>query len=477
MGFFDFLKGKKENKSLETVDKHINDVKSKSNSNTNKIVPYFDQLASADNVFSLLWFKDGKYKNYKPQKNTSFETEFFTIEFSFGEEPSLLSSGLPINSNEKINPNESIGYYPSYESMTPGQRWVYLNWLRDITQPVDIGYVFVFYYGLERHIIYGNFKKAADTIMLLRKYHKNNSFQSYSLSSLVISAIAHKDEATLSRVIESAKGENVNNDLLIAKYILKIDLSADEIISLSNAVGFKNKRYIKNYPELFIEILNEQLINEFEKSSFPFYSLDVSFGKEKSIIFANISLPENARYAPLPSIINNSEFQTAIHTLLTTTHNVVKERLKEMRSKGNAPTPKQSPSANSEESSTAVCPYCEVTLDKTPKKKKKCPHCGNFIYVRSSQVLYPSKHLTHDEAIATDEFFYLREYGITINSFNDKLKQLTKTSDERVSPIAVCIALYEDLILQTTDTFKLQMFYLRNAFIKYQSGLRFFEDL
>lgn len=33
--------------------------------------------------------------------------------------------------------------------------------------------------------------------------------------------------------------------------------------------------------------------------------------------------------------------------------------------------------------SDPVCPYCSGVLDKKPAKKKKCPHCGKFIYVRT----------------------------------------------------------------------------------------------
>lgn len=31
----------------------------------------------------------------------------------------------------------------------------------------------------------------------------------------------------------------------------------------------------------------------------------------------------------------------------------------------------------------AICPYCRTPLNKKPGAKKKCPHCGNFIYVRT----------------------------------------------------------------------------------------------
>lgn len=32
----------------------------------------------------------------------------------------------------------------------------------------------------------------------------------------------------------------------------------------------------------------------------------------------------------------------------------------------------------------AICPYCNYALDKKPGRKKKCPGCNNFIYVRTS---------------------------------------------------------------------------------------------
>jgi tetratricopeptide (TPR) repeat protein len=31
----------------------------------------------------------------------------------------------------------------------------------------------------------------------------------------------------------------------------------------------------------------------------------------------------------------------------------------------------------------AACPYCNRKLEKTPGRKKACPHCGNYIYVRT----------------------------------------------------------------------------------------------
>jgi len=34
----------------------------------------------------------------------------------------------------------------------------------------------------------------------------------------------------------------------------------------------------------------------------------------------------------------------------------------------------------------AVCPYCSSALEKKPGRKKKCPDCANFIYVRTRPI-------------------------------------------------------------------------------------------
>lgn len=223
--------------------------------------------------------------------------------------------------------------------MSPEQRWIYLNWLKDVRKQVDIGYVFLFYYGLERHLLYDNYKDAVDVILLLRKYHKNNSFQGYSLSALLLSAILHQDKNTLERVLTSSINDSVDNLLLIAKYLMKVDLTPEEIISMSSSVGFKNKRYIKKYPSIFKEILSSKLKTEFNKPTYPFYSLDAKFESKSTLVFANISLPSDTRSPILPSILKNSTFKNSIHSLLSFTHEEVKEKLAQMRKNGTKTIP------------------------------------------------------------------------------------------------------------------------------------------
>lgn len=44
----------------------------------------------------------------------------------------------------------------------------------------------------------------------------------------------------------------------------------------------------------------------------------------------------------------------------------------------------------------SACPYCDKKLEKRPQRKKKCPHCGSYIFVRTR----PSDHL---KVLATEE--------------------------------------------------------------------------
>jgi hypothetical protein len=51
----------------------------------------------------------------------------------------------------------------------------------------------------------------------------------------------------------------------------------------------------------------------------------------------------------------------------------------------------------------AVCPYCEASLQKKPGRKKKCPHCSNFIYVRTRPQDKAKVLLREDQLLAMEE--------------------------------------------------------------------------
>jgi len=89
----------------------------------------------------------------------------------------------------------SLPYWPQYSLLTPGQRGKYLEWLslgRD-NDLDEIGYAFIFFYGLERRVILD--KKDHEAIIdevrhLLSRYPISGSFNSYlnQFTSYVVGA-------------------------------------------------------------------------------------------------------------------------------------------------------------------------------------------------------------------------------------------------------------------------------------------------
>ncbi len=90
-------------------------------------------------------------------------------------------------------PSWDVGYYPAYENLLPSQRRTYLEWLaagRRDQRPEEraLGYLFLYFYGLERRIILDKDRDPAlieELLALLGHYtphHKSRSLRSYFLS-------------------------------------------------------------------------------------------------------------------------------------------------------------------------------------------------------------------------------------------------------------------------------------------------------
>ena len=84
------------------------------------------------------------------------------------DDPSTIYECLAIRRPKEGFEVPKLPYFPSYSGMTPEQRGLYLGWLRDISKPIEVGYAFVYYYGLERHLVVGMFDAAVDEILALR---------------------------------------------------------------------------------------------------------------------------------------------------------------------------------------------------------------------------------------------------------------------------------------------------------------------
>lgn len=105
-------------------------------------------------------------------------------------EPALLNPELPIDDDQCDWAGAQMGYWPSYSDIQPGCRAAYLRWLADGRKhpTVDIGYVFLFFYGLERRFIVDDKRVplpekqaiVAEVERLLSLYGQHTSFAGYA---------------------------------------------------------------------------------------------------------------------------------------------------------------------------------------------------------------------------------------------------------------------------------------------------------
>ena len=115
---------------------------------------------------------------------------------TFNQEPSLIDGQLAVQRSHVDLAEKLTGYWPSYSTLSPAARRGYLQWLSDGRRALhaDIGYVFIFFYGLERRAIVDSASEeaarsdlpaiVAEVTRLRTLYGHNASFRTYSANLL-----------------------------------------------------------------------------------------------------------------------------------------------------------------------------------------------------------------------------------------------------------------------------------------------------
>ena|SRR3990167_5053558 len=276
---------------------------------------------------SLLWITDEDTSRIENAMSITLVTDgenFYQKENGFYSEPSLIWTKLPIKPNNNLA--QEAMYWPSYSAFFPETRYQYLSWLGDITQPTNLSYVFLYFYGLERHLLVGDYDSAVDEIARLLKAHPKKSFVQYASQSLIIASLG-KNRLDIIERIPSLLEEEIDEALAL-RIIKGTSMTPDDVISISSKVGFSNKRYIKLYPDVFKEELQKK-IDEFENqfgNLLSNFKLE-DFKQEETAVFANSSIPENIRLIKVPVILEDKKFSTGIKNLLQAAHDNVKSRI------------------------------------------------------------------------------------------------------------------------------------------------------
>lgn len=355
-------------------------------------------------IRKLLWIADGPEKNYVPAKKQSiFEHEGFRITISFGNdiEPSLISTKMPIAIVEDISSVERPPYYPTYAQLTPQQRGVYWKLLENPYNPsIDIGFVFILYYGLERHLLEGYYEKAFDIILRLRDVHKNSSFQSYSACALLLTSMFRKRNDLAETFFDSLDKEhefNIPDNLyLLCKFGLDIPLSPKDIMRMSKTFEFDNTNYIKKYPQIFENNLRRELIGKFEADVIDMKHLITTaewrkLEKQPFPMFANISIP--SRTVEIPVISDSFKLKNAIYNVLVASHEATKTQLAEMRKAGAIPVESKPTTLKAEKKVPEFDAAQEQQLLHELKSKSRRTLDKHFCYIALQEFYYKYRDL------------------------------------------------------------------------------------
>jgi hypothetical protein len=312
----------------------------------------FDDLAVHSDLVDLIWVADGERKNYSPKASQysylAGDTGVrFTVTFSGAEEPSLISTKLLINTSANFSTIERPPYYPTYAGLTPEQRGLYWRVLENPYDSAhDIGYIFILYYGLERHLLEGNFEKAFRVIEKLRDIHSNKSFQNYSGCALVLTAIMHRRPDLALEFYNSIDKEyelNFSDNLyMLCIASFGMPFTPKELMKMARTFEFSNIKYIKEYPDEFENAL-ACIIQEKTGKRFIDISDYINKAEYRRIKYGNINAYANTSLkdasVPVPLLSECFKFKKAMNDFLEVAHEETKKVISIKRRDGTLKEP------------------------------------------------------------------------------------------------------------------------------------------
>lgn len=335
VGLFNFIKKKKSDKSLVETTSKVK--KTSQDLLINRIIH--------PEIRNLIWIKNKKNdidEVYK-KRSKSIELDRVNIQMNIlgSEEPSMIDLNLSVKESKSVN---RPSYYPAYSGLTPEQRNVYWNYLKNpYDSNFDIGYVFLFYYGLERHLFNGEIEKVVDVILKLRNQFKNNSFQYYSGNAIVLSCLIDQRADILLKFLDSLdvdyKKKIAPEILLFAIHSFNLKFKAIDLMFFSKEIGFKKDNYIKEYPKMFADKLKEIMVNKNGEDYIYLQYLVRNLDEVKQISirpYANLSLID--KEITLPNLLSSETLLKEGYNLLYEAHEKVKQELVTMRKEGLVPT-------------------------------------------------------------------------------------------------------------------------------------------
>jgi tellurite resistance protein len=143
------------------------------------------------------------------------------------DEPAAIDVALPVAPLAYQPQGRELGYWPRYDQLTPGQRRIFLDWVGSgrTVPPPELGYTFLFIYGLERRALIEQTDRRLvfDEVFRLRYMYGDHhsvsrSFDSYTSAFLWFLVARHPEVFELDRIgrLMSSTDVSTQNRMAVA---------------------------------------------------------------------------------------------------------------------------------------------------------------------------------------------------------------------------------------------------------------------
>jgi len=209
--------------SSNRVSAHYDDDKDEEDFATFTI-SYGHEEAKSKNKTTGKWVQSGESIGVKGHTITGgnfyFGGQLASLD-GYGTEASLVDDTLKVANQPSTYEDESLGYWPKYNCISEKCRGAFLNWLAsERNNPsTPIGYVFIYFYGIERRVLLDatnddfddtEFLELFNEIIRLSETFKGNrSFKTYSDRLLEVMCLKRPKVVTLPKSVEIRSGNSL----------------------------------------------------------------------------------------------------------------------------------------------------------------------------------------------------------------------------------------------------------------------------
>jgi hypothetical protein len=227
-------------------------------------------------------------------------------------EPSTIFTTLPIEEPKFSRDISRPGYYNlCYAWLNKEQRWLFLKMLEDPLKPTSRAYIDLYLYCLERQIFDDdNYMNAIKEIMLLVNGNFYLRDSQYHIPILFFSYINWKDDEILKILVDEMNKYPITNYGLLLRFVAKRPLLSKDIFELLCQMKDINKRYLKLKPSLYMEFLDNFLMEKYGIPEYRFYSNiridDVPLIEVRP--YTNYSFPNEIKIQTIKNLIDYLPF-------------------------------------------------------------------------------------------------------------------------------------------------------------------------